>query len=94
MAWPYIVLWDILIDPAVYDERVIFLVSYSLYAVAYGWLASSGSNLGALLAQPKPLHWDWKNFDFSEHPAGKAFFSAIGASLAAGLAAFLSPAVQ
>lgn len=50
MAWPYILLWDVLVDPLVSQHRLIFLISYFAYFVAAGLFALAGFNLSLALS--------------------------------------------
>ncbi|MGQ0564039.1 MAG: hypothetical protein ACT4OK_03075 [Gemmobacter sp.] len=51
MAWPYILLWDMLIDPALAPERLTFLFAYTAYFVATGFFAMAGANTAIALSQ-------------------------------------------
>ena len=55
LAWPYILLWDILIDPIHYDQRLVFYVSYLAYVVAYYLLARAGCQIAAIRRQSVEL---------------------------------------
>ncbi|MDD7973885.1 hypothetical protein PUT78_22930 [Roseinatronobacter sp. HJB301] len=51
MAWPYILLWDFLIDPLMYPYRTLFFISYIAYIVAFAFFALSGSETARALTQ-------------------------------------------
>jgi uncharacterized protein involved in response to NO len=44
MAWPYILLWDMLIDPKLAPQRLTFLVAYAAYFTATGFFAMAGAD--------------------------------------------------
>jgi hypothetical protein len=48
LAWPFLVYWDVLIDPTIRVHRFAFYVSYLLYFSSYYFLAGFGLQLAKL----------------------------------------------
>jgi len=48
LAWPFIVYWDVLMDPTMLHLKLPFLFVYFLYFVSYAYLAGLGVNLARL----------------------------------------------
>lgn len=44
MAWPYILLWDVLIDPRLQPHRLLFLTAYLAYIISVSLFALAGAN--------------------------------------------------
>jgi hypothetical protein len=44
LAWPYILLWDILVDPLLHRHRILFLLAYLAYFTGYAYFAVAGAN--------------------------------------------------
>lgn len=98
MAWPYILLWDILIDPTLAQYRFVYTFAYFLYIFAYGLFALSG-------AETARAHLYRAEFDAAPAPAGGRRFTidallgsryakpaveALGGAVATAVAAFIS----
>lgn len=47
MAWPFIIYWDLMAPPNLYDHRIAFYFIYLLYFISYSYFAS----LGVLIAK-------------------------------------------
>ncbi len=90
MAWPYILLWDLLIDPSLVRYRLIYLVAYFAYFTGYALFALAGANTAVTLLAPDrprlPLTWA----TLTTHPLTKPLFEAVGGGISATLAAFLA----
>jgi hypothetical protein len=57
LAWPFLVYWDILIEPTLRDRRFMFVVAYLLYFAAYYFFAGLGVQLAkAYLARGRKTH--------------------------------------
>lgn len=93
MAWPYILLWDLLIDPVLARQRLLFLIAYLAYFVGYAYFALAGANAAhALFGRTEgaaPVTWA----TLASHPVTKPLFDAAGGIVSAGLAAFLATRV-
>jgi hypothetical protein len=91
MAWPYILLWDALIDPTLASWRMLYLLSYAVYLVGYAFMARAGveaveawtglapSGAGAGDALGRLI----------ENPAAKPVVTALSGAIASAVAAFL-----
>ncbi|PJN96563.1 hypothetical protein CNY89_01795 [Amaricoccus sp. HAR-UPW-R2A-40] len=90
MAWPYILLWDLLIDPAFARYRLLFLLAYFAYFTAYAFFALAGANTARALLTPDPgrppLTWS----TLTTHPLTQPLFNAVGGAVSAAVAAFLA----
>lgn len=53
MAWPYILLWDMLVAPELGSQRLTFLVAYVSYFVATGLFAVAGANTASAVTAPR-----------------------------------------
>jgi hypothetical protein len=53
MAWPFIVYWDILMEPTMIGFRFPFLCVYLLYFVSYAYFAGLGVSLGRLVVRDR-----------------------------------------
>jgi hypothetical protein len=57
LAWPFVVFWDVLMDPSLQHLQFPFLCVYSLYFVSYSYFASLGVDLARLaLRRSLPHH--------------------------------------
>ncbi len=90
MAWPYILLWDLLIDPAFARFRLLFLVAYFAYFVAYAFFALAGANTARTLFTPDPERPPVTWATLTTHPLTKPLFNAVGGAVSASVAAFLA----
>lgn len=55
LAWPYILLWDLLIDPEFHRYRLLYTLAYMAYFTGFAYFALAGANTArALLAQDGP----------------------------------------
>ena len=68
LAWPYILLWDILVDPRHNEQRLLFYLSYLAYVVAYYFLAKAGFQIAATLTQPIQLSWPHRLKEIKSNP--------------------------
>jgi hypothetical protein len=90
LAWPYILLWDVLIDTSLRDYRLVFLIAYALYFVSFAYVARSAYQL-ALAIQTGA----WRSFDpFSKEvldsPLIKPVITTISGIIAATVSSFLT----
>lgn len=91
MAWPYILLWDILIDPALGRHRLIFLLAYLAYFIGYACFGLAGANTVIAFSRSgtgEPLTWA----TLSQHPAVLPLVNAAGGLATAWLSTMLGSA--
>lgn len=90
MAWPYILLWDLLIDPSLVRYRLIYLVAYFAYFTGYALFALAGANTATAVFSPAhprpPLTWA----TLTTHPLMRPLTEMVGGGVSATLAAFLA----
>lgn len=89
LAWPYILLWDILIDPALAPYRVLYLVAYLAYVVGVGFFALSGAETARVLWSTA----ETSRFSISalrDAEALRPVYNALSGSLATAVATFLA----
>lgn len=91
MAWPYILLWDILVAPELGSQRMIFLVAYVAYFIATTLFAVAGANTAAAVtasrAQPaSPLTLA----ALVESPFVKPFLNTLGGTFSAAIATLIA----
>ena len=88
-AWPYILLWDILIDPTLAPYRALFLLAYIGYAVGFAFFALSGAETARVLWSAN----DASSFSIKtlrEADALRPIYNALSGSLATALSAFFA----
>lgn len=91
MAWPYVILWDLLIDPIYAQHRLVYLLAYIAYFIAAAFFALAGANTAVALFRARhdedtpPLTLA----HLRDHPMIKPFWEALSGVAAASLAAFL-----
>jgi hypothetical protein len=95
MAWPYIILWDLLIDPEFSQHRLVYLIAYLAYFVASAFFALAGANTAIALFAPVP---DDEKVPLTlatmkDHPMVKPVWDAVSGVAAAALAAFMGAQV-
>lgn len=90
MAWPYILLWDLLIDPAVASERLTFLVAYVAYFLATGFFAMAGANTVIAVSQQSfdPSGFTLKSL--TESPFLRPLFDALTGTASAAIATVIA----
>lgn len=64
LAWPFLVYWDVLIEPTLRDRRIAFLFAYLLYFAAYYFFAGFGVQLAKLYLS-RSVKSDLLKADFS-----------------------------
>lgn len=91
LAWPYILLWDLLIDPAFHRFQLLYLLAYMAYFVGFAFFALAGVNTAraVLSAEREPITLD----HLSSHPLLKPIFDAASGAFATALATFLATRV-
>ena len=71
LAWPYILLWDLLIDPKLNNYRLVFYFSYLAYVVAYYFTAKAGAELAIVLRNPGRVTNSWSITEILQHPTAR-----------------------
>ena len=89
LAWPYILLWDLLIDPRIATQRLLFLLAYLIYFVGYAYFARAGVEAAAVILSRDRENEPITLSTFTEHPAVKPVVTSIGGAIASAIAAFL-----
>ena len=89
MAWPYILLWDLLIDPQIATQRLLFLIAYLIYFTGYAYFARAGVEAAAMILSRDCEHGPITLSTFVEHPVVKPIVTTIGGAIASAVAAFL-----
>jgi len=89
MAWPYILMWDLLIDPALAPQRLLFLIAYFIYFAGYALFARAGAE-AAEAVMTRSAEWPPLTLaTVADHPLMRPILSSIGAAFTAAVAAFL-----
>lgn len=89
LAWPYIILWDVLISVHLNDFRLVFLIAYVLYFMAFAYLARSGHQVAVAISEKGFPKIDYTSRAFLDHPIVKPVVSSVGGILAATISSFL-----
>jgi hypothetical protein len=89
LAWPYILLWDLLIDPKIASQRLIFLFAYFAYFVGYAFFARAGAETAIVLFDDGQKSTTVSLVNVSEHPFVKPVVTAVGGAISSAIAAFL-----
>lgn len=92
LAWPYILLWDMLIDPSLAQYRLPFLLAYFAYFVATGYFSLAGANTALALAAPRPEGKPFSLATLSESRFTKPLLDGLTGSLSALVAAYVGTA--
>jgi hypothetical protein len=96
MAWPYILLWDLLIAPELSGRRIPFLLAYMFYFAATALVALAGANTALAVIEK-----GWSSGVVDEagkfslsvvagNPFAKPIVELIGSAIAASLAALVA----
>ena len=89
LAWPYILLWDILIDPVLAPYRALYLLSYIAYVVGFSFFALSGAETARVFLSLK----DHSKFSLAALKSSdflRPIYNALSGAVATAVAAFFS----
>ena len=89
LAWPYILLWDLLIDPILASQRLIFLFAYFAYFIGFAFFARAGVETAIALLDDDPTMKIMSLETLSDHPFVKPVLTAVGGAISSAIAAFL-----
>lgn len=89
LAWPYILLWDVLIDVQLNAFRLIFLFSYLIYFFAFFYSARAGAQVCEVLFKDNLPNFDITSKELPTHPIIKPIISLVGGAISAAASAFL-----
>lgn len=93
LAWPFILLWDILIDPMLAPYRAIYLLSYLAYAFAYFFFALSGAQTASVFALAMQTDGVDRRLSISalrKTDFGRPIYNALSGVLTTTIATFLA----
>ncbi len=94
MAWPYILMWDMLIDPIMASHRLTFLLAYFIYFAGYAWFARTGVELAEVVIGSRGSVEDLSWVTAMRHPFLKPVSTALSGALASAVATFLVASAQ
>lgn len=89
MAWPYILLWDLLIDPRISSQRLLFLLAYVIYFFGYAYFARAGAQAVAVIMSSDRKSEPVTLLTIVDHPVVKPIVTSICGTIATAIAAFL-----
>lgn len=90
MAWPYIILWDVLIAPELQVYRLVFLLAYAAYIFAVGSFAMAGANMAMAVMSRDPSSEPFTLETILQWKFTRSVFDAASGSVSAALAVFLA----
>lgn len=93
LAWPYIILWNVLINPELHEQRLVFLVAYVAYFYAYAYLARSGVQTAEALLS-KSTGSQEVSIPILERTAVKPLVSGLSGAVSAVISTYLVALMQ
>lgn len=93
LAWPYILLWDLLIDPEYHRYRLLYTLAYMAYFIGYGYFALAGANTARALMARQETRAALTLGTLIDQPFIRPLANAATGSLTTALATFLATRV-
>lgn len=90
MAWPYILLWDMLISSELVIHRMTFLVAYIAYFFAASLFAAAGTNTAISIMTPRTDRSPITLKTLTTSSIGKPIFNALNGSFSAAISTLVA----
>jgi hypothetical protein len=94
LAWPYILLWDILVDPLLHRHRILFLLAYLAYFTAYAYFAVAGANTAKAVLTKRAIMPPLTVQGLLEHPYIRPLMNVVSGTASTFLSTFLASRVD
>lgn len=90
MAWPYILLWDVLIKPELNPYRLTYLLAYFAYIGAIGFFSLAGANAALAWIEDTGDGEPVTLATLGQHKFAKPVVEIVSGAISAGLATFFA----